>query len=191
MISRLDGDVGRIIALLKELGIEKNTLVLFTSDNGPHQEGGHKMEFFNSNGELRGYKRDLYEGGVRVPMIAWWPGKIKAATVTDHPSAFWDFMPTACELAGIETPASSDGISYLPTLLGQDDKQKKHEYLYWQAGAKRGLRAGKWKANRIKSNQPIELYDLSVDIGEKKNIADAHPDVVKKMEAYMAEARKK
>jgi len=191
MITLLDTDIGRIIKRIKDLKIEKDTLVIFTSDNGPHQEGGHKMEFFNSNGDLRGYKRDLYEGGIRVPFIAWWPGKIKPGTVSDHPSAFWDLMPTICELAGIDAPKDTDGISFLPTLLGRTEKQKKHEYLYWQSGPKRAVRAGHWKANRIKANGPIELYDLNKDVGEKNNIAAKHPDVVKKMQAYMDDAVKK
>jgi uncharacterized sulfatase len=176
MISRLDRDVGRIVDLLKELGIEKNTLVLFTSDNGPHQEGGHEMEFFNSNGPLRGYKRDLYDGGIRVPMIAWWPETIAPDSVTDHPSAFWDFLPTACELAGITPPDDIDGISYLPTLTGR--AQKAHEHLYWQSNdQKQAVRKGPWKGVRVKKGGPVELYDLRADIGERNNVADDHPDL--------------
>ena len=179
MITRLDGDIGRMIALLKELGIDDNTVVFFTSDNGPHQEGGHQMEYFNSNGSLRGYKRDLYEGGIRVPMIARWPGKIRAGTTTDHPSAFWDFLPTACALAEIDFPNDIDGISYLPTLLGSD--QPRHEFLYWQFSGKVAVRTDHWKAVRPGEDEPYELYDLSNDIGEQQNIAQDHSDVLEKL----------
>jgi uncharacterized sulfatase len=184
MIHRLDTDVGRILALLAERGIERNTLVLFTSDNGPHQEGGHKLEYFDSNGPLRGFKRDLYEGGIRVPMIARWVGTVAAGCTTDHPSAFWDFLPTACELAGIEVPDDIDGISYLPTLLGKP--QPKHEYLYWQSGSKVAVRKGNFKAVVPGKGRPLELYDLDADPGEQQNIAAKHPDVVAEMQRIIA-----
>jgi uncharacterized sulfatase len=183
MITRLDSDIGRMMALLKELALDENTILFFTSDNGPHQEGGHKMEYFNSNGELRGYKRDLYDGGIRVPMIARWPGRIAPGTSTAHPSAFWDFLPTACELAGIKSPTDIDGISYLPSLLG--GKQKKHTYLFWRAGQKFAVRQGKWKAVRINNNSAIELYDLSTDVGEQHNVAAEHPELVSRFEALI------
>ena len=184
MITRLDTDVGRLIALLRELKIDENTIVFFTSDNGPHQEGGHKMEFFNSNGPLRGYKRDLYDGGIRVPMIVRWPGKIAADSVTDHPSGFWDFLPTACELAKIEVPKENiDGISYLPALLGQE--QPEPDYLYWQALPKQAVRQGPWKAVRLKKNGPVELYDLRTDLGEQNNIADQHPELAERLAAVL------
>ena len=186
MIGCLDRDVGRMIDLLIKLGIEKNTLVLFTSDNGPHQEGGHKLDFFDSNGPLRGFKRDLYEGGIRVPMIAWWPGTVKAGTTCDHPSAFWDFLPTACELAGIEPPDDIDGISYRPSLLGKE--QPKHDHLYWQAGKKIAARKGQYKAVVVGQGKPLELYDLETDIGEQNNIADQHPDIAVEMQQIMTEA---
>ncbi len=186
MVGRLDRDVGRMIDLLHELGIAENTVVLFTSDNGPHQEGGHKMEFFDSNGPLRGLKRDLYEGGIRVPLIVWWPGTVAAGSSCDHPSAFWDFLPTACELAGIEPPADIDGISYLPSLLGKPQPQ--HEYLYWQAGSKIAARKGRYKAVIVGKGKPFELYDLDADIGEKTNIADDHPEVVAEMRRILTEA---
>jgi len=200
MITRMDGDVGRLIELLKELKIDDQTLVLFTSDNGPHQEGGHNHEFFNSNGPLKGYKRSMHEGGIRVPMIARWPGQIAPGSVTDLPSAFWDFLPTACEIAGVEPVAPTDGISYLPTLLGNHTQQQKHEYLYWasQEGATSvGIRYGNWKLVRYRKagkkaagdspfdrsdeNPDWRLYDLSQDIGEEHDLANEHPDVVKKI----------
>jgi arylsulfatase A-like enzyme len=196
MITRMDRDIGRLFAKLKELGIDKNTLVLFSSDNGPHKEGGADPAFFESWGPLRGYKRDLYEGGIRVPMIARWPGKIEAGSVTNHVSAFWDLLPTCTELAGIETPENIDGISYLPTLLGKPKKQKQHEYLYWEfheQGKKQAVRMGDWKAVRLNvaknPDGPIELYNLKDDLGEKHNIADQHPEIAAKIAKYMKEAR--
>ena len=194
MISRMDADVGRLMELLKELKIDEKTLVLFTSDNGPHNEGGHNHEFFNSNGDLNGFKRSMHDGGIRVPMIARWSGKIAPRTVSDHPSSFFDFLPTACELAGIKHPQDVDGISYLPALLGQHDRQQRHEYLYWasQEGATSvGVRYGKWKLvqyrapnKRLQKQQHSDrkpdwrLYDLTQDIGEQNDLADKHPDVV-------------
>ncbi|MCJ7730381.1 MAG: arylsulfatase, partial [Sedimentisphaerales bacterium] len=152
MITRMDADIGKLMSKLKKLGLDENTLVMFSSDNGPHKEGGGDPNFFKSAGPLRGYKRDLYEGGIRVPMLARWPGKIKAGSVTSHISAFWDFLPTCCELVGIETPPNFDGISMLPTLLGQTRKQKKHEFLYWEfheQGKKQAVRMGDWKGVRL------------------------------------------
>ncbi|HBL43146.1 arylsulfatase [Gimesia sp.] len=180
MITRLDRDLGSLVALLKELKLDDNTIIFFTSDNGPHQEGKHQVEFFNSNGPLRGFKRDLYEGGIRVPLIAKWPGKIKPGTSTDHISAFWDFLPTACDLAGIESPQNIDGISYLPTLLGKP--QPTHETLFWKYRGKEALRAGKWKAVRSSPQKPLELYDLETDIGEQHNLADQHPKITARMQ---------
>ncbi len=189
MITRMDGDVGRLVKLLKDLKIEKDTLIVFTSDNGPHQEGGHKMEYFDANGPLRGMKRDLYEGGIRVPMIAYWPGKIKPGTVSDHPSAFWDWTPTACELAGLDIPKDTDGISFVNAMLGK--KQQKHDYLFWAYGPKTAVRQGHWKAVQVAKNKPWELYDLRTDIGEKNDLAKAHPDVVAKMKQLAETARSK
>ena len=188
MISRMDGDVGLLLLRLKELGIEDKTLVLFTSDNGPHREGGNDPDFNDSNGPLRGIKRDLYEGGIRVPLIARWPGRIKPDTTTDHISAFWDFLPTACDLAGIAAPKNIDGISYLPTLLGRTDAQKEHDYLYWEFKNQRALRMGKWKAIQKSPKAAVELYDLDADLGETKDVAAEHPDVVKKAELDFKEA---
>lgn len=184
MIARLDRDVGRLIGLLQELKIDENTVVFFTSDNGPHQEGGHQVEFFNSNGALRGLKRDLYEGGIRVPLIVRWPGQIEGSRTTSHPSAFWDFLPTACELAGVEPPASIDGISFVPTLLGED--QSAHDFLYWQYGAKVAVRRKDWKLVRSAAGRPPELYRLSTDTGEQHNVAALHPDVVTELQQIAA-----
>lgn len=191
MITRMDSDIGKLTALLEELDIDENTIVFFTSDNGPHREGGADPEFFDSNGHLRGIKRDLYEGGIRVPMIARWHGKIKGGRVTGHVSAFWDFLPTAAEIAGTGVPVDIDGISYLPAILGE--KQKEHEFLYWEfhegKASKQAVRMGKWKAVRHRLSEPLELYDLSIDIGETKNCAEEYPDIVKKIETFLKTAR--
>lgn len=191
MITRMDRDIGALMDLLSELGIDDDTLVLFTSDNGPHREGGGDPDFFNSNGHLRGIKRDLYEGGIRVPLIARWPEKITPASTSSHVSAFWDFLPTATEVAGVEHPVSIDGISYLPELLGE--KQKRHDYLYWEFrrgnNSMQAVRINNWKAIRNDTTMPVELYDLSNDNGEKNNIASENQEIVKKVEALFASAR--
>jgi arylsulfatase A-like enzyme len=194
MITRMDRDIGRIMILLKELGIDDNTVVMFSSDNGPHGEGGANPKFFDSNGALRGIKRALYEGGIRVPMIVRWPGRVDAGTVTEHVSGFQDIMPTCCEIAGVKEPVGIDGISFVPTLT--DGKQKAHEYLYWEFYEQKGkqaVRMGDWKGVRLKVKEnregPIELYNLADDIGETKNVAAAHPEIVKKMSQIMIEAR--
>ncbi|MFC2097260.1 arylsulfatase [Bacteroidota bacterium] len=195
MVTRLDRDIGKIFDLLKELGIDENTIVIFTSDNGPHQEGGNDPDFFESTAGLRGIKRALYEGGIRVPMIVRWPGVIEAGITSNHISAFWDFMPTACELGGIEAPAGIDGISYLPELLGK--KQKQHDYLYWEfheQGNKQAIRKGKWKAVKLKMKNnydvPIELYNLDNDPGENTNIASQYPELISEMKILFKEAHK-
>jgi arylsulfatase A-like enzyme len=187
MMTKLDEDVGRVLALVKELGLDENTLVIFTSDNGPHKEGGHDPAFFNSSGPLSGIKRDLYEGGIRIPMLARWPGRIKAGATSDLISAFWDVLPTACELAGVNPPTHIDGISMLSTLLGEST-QKQHDYMYWEFfedGNKRAVRMGDWKAvqNDVKKSAdgPIELYDLKTDLGEKHDVAAGHADVIAKV----------
>ena len=195
MVTRLDRHIGQLMALLKELGIDDNTVVSFTSDNGPHKEGGHNPAFFDSNGPLKGYKRDLYEGGIRVPFIARWPGKIQPGTTCDVPVAMWDVMPTVAEIARIDPPKDTDGISYLPALLGRTAEQKRHEYLYWEffeQGGKQAVRWGKWKAVRLnvhkdRTSTP-QLYDLSRDIGETKNVAAQNPEVVSKLAGFMEEA---
>ena len=195
MVTHLDKQVGDVLNKLKELGLDKNTIVIFTSDNGPHLEGGADPDYFNSNGPLRGYKRDLYEGGMREPMIAWWPGKIQAGSKTDHVSAFWDVMPTVAELVGATTPTYIDGISILPTLLGKSG-QKEHDYMYWEfheQGGRQALRQGDWKLVRYNVTRPgkttTELYDLSNDIGEQHNVAEQHPEKVKELMDLMKSAR--
>jgi len=196
MMTLMDRDLGRILDLLQEIGIAEDTLVIFTSDNGPHKEGGHQTDFFDSNGPLRGYKRDLYEGGIRVPTLAWWPGKISAGSTSATPFAGWDVLPTLCELAGIKCPKQANGISFAPTLLGQNEKQEGREYLYWEfheQGGKQAVRMGKWKGIRLQVRKnpvgPIELYDLSKDIGEENNVASQFPRVVEKIDQLMKESR--
>ena len=196
MVSLMDADVGRLFELLNELGIDEKTLVIFTSDNGPHREGNHDHEFFDSNGALNGYKRSMHEGGIRVPMIARWPGKVAGGATSNLPSAFWDYFATACEVAGTDVPEDIDGISYLPTLLGKTDEQAKHRYLYWasQEGATSvGVREGKWKLVRYRKDKgerpDWRLYDLTNDIGEQTNIAEVHPDRVRKMIAMIKNDR--
>jgi arylsulfatase A len=193
MVELLDQQVGEIVSKLDELGLSENTLIVFTSDNGPHIEGGADPEYFNSNGPFKGYKRDLYEGGIRVPMVAYWPGKIQPGQ-SDHISAFWDVLPTFASLVGEEVRSPIDGISFLPTLLGEGE-QKKHDYLYWEfveQGGKQAARKGKWKAVRLgvknDSNAPMELYDLEKDPSEQNNLANENPEAVKEMEAIMKEA---
>jgi len=189
MVSHLDRDVGRIMALLNELNLDRDTLVIFSSDNGPTYAGGADSAFFESAGPLRGLKGSVYEGGVRVPCIARWPGKIKPKTSTDHVSAFWDFLPTCCDLLNIEPPRDIDGLSYLPTLLGQPKKQKRHKHLYWELGGRQGVRMGDWKAVRIRTNQKIQLYNLAKDIGESNDVADKHPEIVAQMADIMTNGR--
>ncbi|MGD9419094.1 MAG: arylsulfatase [Verrucomicrobiota bacterium JB025] len=183
MVSRLDWEIGEIRKKLEELGLADNTLIMFSSDNGPHGEGGHSPDHFGSNGPLRGGKRDMFEGGVRVPLIAWWPGKIAAGSESEHLSAFWDVMPTLCELTGASSPESIDGISFLPTLLGQGG-QAQHDYLYWEfyeQGGKRAALTQKWKAVQLNvggGGDPMMLFDIHADIGEKNDVAAQYPEVV-------------
>ncbi len=193
MVTQLDDYVGEIMEKLAELGLEENTIVIFASDNGPHLEGGADPEYFESNGPLRGNKRDMYEGGIRTPMIVRWPDRVKPGSVSDHISAFWDVMPTFAEIAGIDVPARTDGISFLPELLGK--KQKKHEYLYWEfheQGGKTAVRMGDWKAVKLNADKgtesTIELYDLSTDEGETTDLAPSNPDLVKKLKQVMNDA---
>jgi len=181
MITRMDGDVGRILALLKELDLERNTLVIFTSDNG--SAGGDLLTKFNGSGPLRGQKGSMYEGGLRAPMVARWPGKIAPGTVSNHVCAFQDMMPTFAELAGVSVPKPTDGISIVPTLLGQGQQQQ-HEFLYWELKTARAVRMGDWKAVQAKAS--LALFDLSKDPGEKNNLAADHADVVEQIHKFIA-----
>jgi len=193
MVTRLNGYVGRVMALLKELKLDDNTVVFFSSDNGAIQDAGGDPLFFGSTGQFRGFKTQVYEGGIRAPFIAPWPGKIKAGSTSEHVSAFWDLLPTFVELAGGRAPAGLDGISFVPALLGRGE-QRRHEFMYWEfheRGGSQALRMGDWKAVRLgigtRADGPIELYNLANDIAEKENIADKHPDIVAKMDKLMAE----
>lgn len=179
---------------LKELGLDDNTLVMFTSDNGAHREGGHNPDFWDSNGPLRGIKRDLYEGGIRVPFLVRWPGKISPGTTSEHISAFWDMLPTFCEIAGVEIPDNTDGISLLPELLGK--KQSEHDYLYWEFTAGAGaqaIRKDNFKAvRRGVANNPnarIELYNLTKDLAENNDLAKEYPEIVQTMKRLFDQAR--
>jgi arylsulfatase A-like enzyme len=179
MITRMDADIGRLLDKLKELNIEENTAVFFTSDSGPHKEGGVDPAFFQSSGPLRGIKRDLYEGGLRVPMIARWPGMIPAGTVSGQVWTFWDVLPTLAEIARTPPPKNLDGLSMLPALLGRAQTNQ-HDILYWEfhePGFKQAARLGDWKAVRSGVDGPLELYNLKTDPGEKQNVADQQPDV--------------
>jgi arylsulfatase A-like enzyme len=196
MIRNLDNSMGMIFNKLKDLGIDEKTLVIFCSDNGPHQEGGHIMEFFNSNGSFRGMKRDMYEGGVRTPFIARWPGVIKPNTFSGHIAAFWDVLPTFCDLAGVKLPANTDGISFLPAMLGNRQIET-HNYLYWEfyeQGGKQAILKGDWKAIRLnirgKPEQRLtELYNLKSDPSESNNVADKNPDLIKQFNELFITAR--
>ncbi len=194
MVTMLDDHVGQILDTLKALDIEKNTLVIFTSDNGAHKEGGADPDYFNSNGPFRGYKRDLYDGGIRVPMLARWPGKIAPGGTTDHLSAFWDFLPTVCELTGIEAPEGLDGISFAPSLLGAGT-QAEHSHLFWafyERGGRIAVRKGDWKLVKYDldedPNAAWELYDLANDVGETRDLASRHPEVVAELSAIAEES---
>ena len=205
MITRMDADVGRLFTKLNELKLDEKTIVFFTSDNGPHREGGADPDFFRSSGPLTGIKRSLHDGGIRVPMIVRWPGKVPAGRDCPLVWAFWDFLPTVADLAGVEPPKNIDGISIERTLrvlpisapisgtgpyvVGD---QKGHDFLYWEfheGGSKQAVRMGQWKAIRQKLGAPLELYDLSRDLGEERNIAADHPDIIAKIEAYLKTAR--
>jgi arylsulfatase A-like enzyme len=196
MMENLDNQVGRILSLVEELGIANNTIVIFTSDNGTHREGGHDPEFWNSTGGLRGHKRDMHEGGIRVPMLALWPGTILPGSSSEHISGFQDVLPTFCELLGQEVPEQNDGVSFLPTLTGDAGKQKEHEYLYWefckgkdQKIFSQAVRAGKWKAYQQRGAK-LELYDLSADPFEMKDLAGAQPERVVAMKKRIAAAHR-
>jgi len=190
MITRLDGDIGKLLEKLKQLKIDDNTVIFFTSDNGPHKEGGVDPKFFQSSGPFRGHKRDLTEGGIRVPMIVRWPARIKPG-VSDEPWAFWDFLPTAAEIAYTKSPPSIDGISVLPLLLGQTQTNR-HEYFYWEfheRGFQQALRMGDWKAIRPQAGAKLQLYNLKTDPGEKQDVAKKNAEIVNKIEKLLKTAR--
>jgi arylsulfatase len=189
MVSRMDKDVGRITALLQELRLDENTLVIFASDNGPTPSGGEDPAFFKSAGPLRGLKGSLYEGGIRVPFIARWPGKIKPGSESDHVSAFWDFLPTCAELLGEKPPKGIDGISMLPTFLGRLDEQTRHKYLYWELNGQQAVRMGDWKAVRPKPEQKTQLFSLAMDTGERIDVADKQPQIVGQVEEIFTKGR--
>ncbi len=196
MVARLDKYVGEVMDKLKAKGLDKNTLIIFSSDNGPHVEGGADPVFFNSGGGLRGVKRDLYEGGIRVPFVVSWPGTIKPNTQSDFVGAFWDLFPTVAELAHTKVTSPTDGLSFAATLTGKG-QQKQHEYLYWEfheGGGKQAIRQGNWKAVKLNVNRPeaskIELYDLTKDISEQVDLSKQFPEKVARMEALMKEAHR-
>ena len=192
MITRMDSDVGRLLDLLRELDIDNKTFVFFTSDNGPHDEARHNLDRFEPSGPLRGIKRALYEGGIRVPAIAWMPGTIPANSVSDHICYAGDFFATASELAGLAVPSGLDSISMLPALTGQAGAQPQHEYLYWEfyeQKSRQAVRFGKWKAVRQPMlTGPIELYDLELDLGEQQDLASKYPDIVDRAAKLLNEA---
>lgn len=193
MISRMDRDMGRIVTLLQELDLDSKTIIFFTSDNGPHREGGNDPDFQNSNGPLNGIKRSLHDGGIRVPMIARWPGKVEAGSTSDFVGAFWDVMPTLAELANAKDhcPDDIDGISFVPTLLGKPAEQPQHDHLFWafyERGGARAIRKGKWKAVQQPYHTPVRLYNLENDIGEKENLAKSHPQIVASLSKLMDDA---
>jgi arylsulfatase A-like enzyme len=190
MMERLDGYVGRILDTLQASGLDGSTLVLFSSDNGPHREGNHDPDFFKSRGPLRGIKRDLYEGGIRVPFIARWPGTVPAGKTSESIIAFWDLLPTFAELAGASAPKGIDGKSIVPALLGRSLPVP--QYLYWEfheGGFSQAVRMGNWKGVRKSPGTPVELYDLASDLGERADIAAKHPAVVNRIEEIMLTAR--
>lgn len=193
MVSDVDRQIGEILDLLDELKIADNTLVVFTSDNG-HEYDNLKNEFFNSNGDGRGRKRDLYEGGIKVPFAARWPGHISSNSSSKHVSAFWDFLPTVCDIAGIApTDKNIDGISFLPSLMGDADNQKQHDYLYWEFNEGRGpvqmLRQGDWKILKLVLKNKLELYNVASDASESNNVAEQHPEKCAELMSLLDKAR--
>ena len=190
MITYLDDMVGRLIADLRKRRLDDQTLVLFTSDNGPHRESGVNPEFFRSSGPFRGYKRDLTEGGIRVPLIAWWPGRIKPGTTNDRPVAFWDVLPTLAEVAGASVPRGLDGTSFAGSLFSKNTDRTPGPF-YWEfheRGYQQAARMGDWKGLKLGPDQALELYDLKTDPGEAHNVAAANTSVVRDIEAYLRRA---
>ncbi|WP_406684590.1 sulfatase-like hydrolase/transferase [Seonamhaeicola sp. MEBiC1930] len=187
-ITMFDKQIKRLVDYLKEKNELENTLIIFTSDNGPHSENSHDKDFFKSGGNLKGLKRDLYEGGIRVPMFAYWRNRIKGGTLSKLPSAFYDIMPTLAEISGVNVPEQTDGISILPTLVGEDEKQENHDFLYWEfhradekKSFKQGARIGKWKGVRYGDNYHTEIYDLDIDIEENHDLSELYPQIVIEM----------
>lgn len=192
MVSYLDTQVGMVLDQVSKLGLNKNTIVFFTSDNGPHREGGNQPDFFQSSGPFQGIKRSLHDGGIRVPMLVSWPGRITPGKITHQPGYHGDFLSTACELAGVDAPANQDGVSLVPTLLGEIEKQKQRDFLYWEFYEGKGARAmrmGNWKGVKTPWHGELQLFDLSKDPGEKKNLASVQVEVVNRMEKAMEKAR--
>lgn len=193
MITRMDRDIGRLFDLLKELQLDENTIVFFTSDNGPVSVGGRDHEFFNADGGLRVAKGSLFEGGIRVPTIVRWPGRIQARTVSDAVWAHWDVLPTCAEIAGVKPPKNIDGVSVLPTLVGKDQPQLDDRCLYWEYGRNakftQAVRKGDWKALSIGLNGPISLYNLKTDMAETTDVASQQPSIVAQFKKYLATAR--
>lgn len=191
MITRMDRDIGRLFDLLKELRIEKNTLVIFTSDNGPHKESGSNPQRFGSSGPFTGLKRSMHEGGIRVPTIAWWPGAVKAGRTSEHVAYFGDFYATVCDLIGLKTPDGLDSISFAPTLTGKGP-QKKHEYLYWEfyeQGSRQAVRFGNYKAIREPMlTAKVQLFDLAKDVREENDLAARKPKLAEKATALLDQA---
>lgn len=202
MVNKLDESMGELNRFLESMGLDENTLVIFTSDNGPHEEAGFAPEFFDSTAGLRGIKRDFYEGGIRVPMIAKWPARIKPGSVTEHPSAFWDYLPTFADITGQPEPAHTDGVSFLPTLVGNDREQNKHEYLYWEfargkdnQNGRQAVRMGDWKGVRYgvegDGEGPLEVYNLKADPSESHDLADSRPDIARQLNEHIKNAHVK
>jgi len=189
MITRLDREVGRLMQLVHDLGLDRDTLIIFTSDNGPTFNGGTDSAFFESAGPLRGLKTMVYEGGIRVPMVARWPGRIPAGIVSAHASAFEDYMPTFAAVAGVAPPTGSDGLSMLAALEGRTSAQRPRDYLYWEFQGKQAVRLGAWKGIRNALNGDFELYDLATDVGEQRNVASSHAHIVSRIETIMRTAR--
>ena len=196
MVSEVDNNVGQVLSLLEELGLKENTLVIFSSDNGVHNVGGHDPEYFNSNGPYRGYKRDLYEGGIHVPFIVGWPTVIDKPRKTKHTATFWDFLPTVCDLIGSQAPKDIDGISYLPVLKDNESSQHKHDYLYYEfyeQGGKQAILKDGWKLIRLNMDSQDrlveELYFINEDIGEKHNLIDLHPEKAEELRKLTSTAR--
>jgi arylsulfatase A-like enzyme len=198
MITRMDRDIGTLLDDLKTMGLDKNTLVIFTSDNGPHSAGGAIPEFFNDSGPLKGIKRDMYEGGIRVPFVAWWPGVIEAGRRSDHLAAHWDLMATACDMGGVQPPKATDGISYLPLLKGELQQQKQHEYLYFELHrpTRRAVRQGDWvclqkNTTAIDPNENwTELYNLKDDLAQEVNLSTKFPERTKAMKELLRKAHR-